>query len=111
MASQPIDSGPVTLINVFEVDTAHVEQFLASWRERAEFMSRQPGFRSFRIHQALSPGARFQLVNVAEWDSTDALGAATSRDEFQSSARESVEKFGVTAYPGIYRTVGEVRAR
>ena len=110
MASQPIDSGPVTLINVFELDSEHVEPFLADWRKRAEFMSKQPGFRSFRIHQALSSRARFQLVNVAEWDSTDALGAATAHHEFQASARESVEKFGVTAYPGVYQVVDEVTA-
>ena len=31
------------------------ESFLTGWRERAAFMSKQPGFRSFRLHRALSP--------------------------------------------------------
>ncbi|HZA09043.1 antibiotic biosynthesis monooxygenase family protein [Mycobacterium sp.] len=108
MASQPTGSTPVTLINVFEIDPAHLEPFMASWRERAEFMSRQPGFRSFRLHRALSPRARFQLVNVAEWDSADALAAATAQEEFQASAQESVQRFGVTAHPGVYETADAI---
>lgn len=64
-----IDTGPITFINVFEIDHDKVEPFLEGWRERAEFMSKQPGFRSFRLLRALTPDARFQLVNVAEWES------------------------------------------
>lgn len=55
-----------------------LEAFLAGWRERAEFMSKQPGFRSFRLLRAVSSDSLFQLVNVAESDSADALGAATA---------------------------------
>jgi heme oxygenase (mycobilin-producing) len=110
MASQPTDTGPVTLVNVFEIDPGSVEAFLESWCARAEFMSKQPGFRSFRLHRALSPDSRFQLVNVAEWDSADALRAATAQPEFQASARESVEKFSVTAHPGVYGVALEVNA-
>ena len=70
-------------------------------------MSRQPGFRSFRLHRALSPDSRFQLVNVAEWDSADALHAATAQQYFQDSTRRSVEDFSVTAHPAIYRVAVE----
>src|SRR2546423_7825321 len=99
MANDESDA-PVTLINVFEIDATNVESFMEGWRERAEFMSTQPGFRSFRLHRALSPDSRFQLVNVAEWDSLEALRAATSDERFQASARESMEKVDVTAHPG-----------
>jgi heme-degrading monooxygenase HmoA len=95
-------SGPITFINVFEIEPEQVDGFLAGWRERAEFMSKQPGFRSFRLHRALRPDARFQLVNVAEWDSAEALRAATAQPTFQDSVRRSVAEFGVTAYPGVY---------
>jgi len=46
------DEGPITLINVFEVEPEKLDAFIASWRERAELMSRQPGFRSLRLHRA-----------------------------------------------------------
>jgi heme-degrading monooxygenase HmoA len=65
-----MDTGPITLINVFEIDSRDVELFLREWQERAQFMGRQPGFRSLRLHRALNPDSRFQLINVAEWDST-----------------------------------------
>ena len=61
------DADPITFVNVFEIEPQQLDSFLVGWRERAEFMSHQPGFRSFRLHRALSPESRFQLINVAEW--------------------------------------------
>jgi heme-degrading monooxygenase HmoA len=102
-----MENGPVTLINVFEIGADDVESFLQQWQERAEFLGRQPGFRSLRLHRALNPDARFQLVNVAEWDSAEALHAATAQDVFQQSAQRSVQEFAVAAHPAIYRVVIE----
>lgn len=110
MTMHGIDTGPITFINVFEIDHDKVEPFLEGWRERAEFMSKQPGFRSFRLHRALTPDARFQLVNVAEWESAEALHAARAQQYFQESTRRSVEDFEVTAHPAIYRVAVEVVA-
>ena len=101
----------VTLVNVFEVQPDKLEWFLEGWRERARLMSEQPGFRSLRLLRALSAGARFQFVNVAEWDSADALEAATAHGEFQESAQRAVEDLGVIAHPGIYRVAIEVTTR
>jgi heme oxygenase (mycobilin-producing) len=104
------DTGPVTLINVFEIDSDKLELFFAEWRKRAEFMSKQPGFRSLKLHRALAPDARFQLVNVACWDSADALHAATAQQYFQQSTRRSLHDVEVTAHPAIYRVALEVTA-
>ena len=93
---------PVTFINIFTIDTDQVDAFLAGWRERAAFMSRQPGFRSFRLHRALTPDTPFQLVNVAEWDSVEALKAATAQPFFRESVQRSIDEFNVTAHPAIY---------
>ena len=110
MANETPDGGPITLINVFEIRPDDVEQFLQQWQERAEFLRRQPGFRSLRLHRALNPDARFQLVNVAEWDSAEALHAATAQDFFQQSAQRSVQEFAVAAHPAVYRVVIEATA-
>ena len=99
------DTEPITLINVFEIRQDDVEAFLHEWRERAEFLSGQPGFRSLRLHRATSADARFQLINVAEWDSAEALQAATSQDFFQQSAQRSTQQFAIAAHPAIYRVV------
>jgi heme oxygenase (mycobilin-producing) len=100
----------VTLINVFEIGHDDVEEFLREWQQRAEFLGRQPGFRSLRLHRALSPDARFQLVNVAEWDNAEALQAATAQDFFQQSAQRSMQQFAVAANPALYRVVIEATA-
>src|SRR5262249_55733065 len=81
--SRPANNSPVTLINVFEVPTEHVEVFIAGWRQRAALMSTKPGFVDTRLHRALSPQTRFQLVNVAHWESREAMEAATADPEFQ----------------------------
>ena len=110
MADQPHDAGAITLINVFEIRPDDVEQFLQEWQDRAHFLERQPGFRSLRLHRALSPDARFQVVNVAEWDSAEALRAAAAQDFFQQSAQRSMQEFAVAAYPAIYCVVVESTA-
>jgi heme-degrading monooxygenase HmoA len=104
------DAGPITFINIFEIAPDDVDQFLTGWRERAEFMSRQPGFRSFRLHRALTATAPFQLINVAEWDSADTLRAATAQQPFQDSVSRSLADFAVRGHPAIYRPIVEVRA-
>ena len=110
MANQIPDAGPITLINVFEISPDDVEYFLPQWRERAQFLGRQPGFRSLRLHRALNPDSRFQLVNVAEWDSAQALDAATAHDYFKQSTRRSTHDFAVAAHPALYRVVIEAAA-
>jgi hypothetical protein len=50
------------------------------------------------------------LVNVAEWDSAEALQAATSQDFFQQSAQRSMHEFTVATHPAIYRVVLEATA-
>jgi heme oxygenase (mycobilin-producing) len=86
----PADAGPVTLINVFEIPAEQVDAFIEGWAERARIMSTHPGFRDTRLHRALSPEGRFQLVNVAHWDSAESYAAARADDEFQASRAATV---------------------
>jgi Antibiotic biosynthesis monooxygenase len=90
MATETQDIRPITLINIFEIRPEDVEEFLQQWQERAEFLGRQPGFRSLRLHQALQ--------------------AATALDFFQQSAQHSVQEFAVAAHPAVYRAVIEATA-
>ena len=102
MANETPDGGPITLINVFEIRPDDVEQFLQHWRERAEFLGRQPGFRSLRLHRALNPDSRFQWVNVAEWDSAEALQARRRRT---SSSRARSVPCRSTPLPPTLRSI------
>lgn len=74
----------------------------------AEFMAEQPGFLSFRIHRAVVPGTRFQLVNIATWESIDALTRATGNHRFRSMIREAAAEFDAVAYAAVYQVALEV---
>jgi heme-degrading monooxygenase HmoA len=78
----------VILINPFEVSArTNDDEFLRGWERAAEYMRRQPGFVSTRLHRALSPDARFGFVNLAEWESPQAFQAAVSSEEFREIAK------------------------
>jgi len=98
------EDGPVTLINIFEVPADQVEEFITQWRARAEIMASAAGFRDAKLHRAVSPQARFQLVNVAHWDSQADLEAAQANDRFQDRVRALREDPGMrfSAYPAVY---------
>jgi heme oxygenase (mycobilin-producing) len=110
MTTHETDGAPITLINVFEVDPEKLETFMAGWRERAELMSKRPGFRSLRLHRAVQPDARFQVINVAQWDSADALNAAMAQQDWRGKVVQAVDELGFTANPGIYRLAFEITA-
>ncbi|AHH15470.1 putative monooxygenase [Nocardia nova SH22a] len=104
------DDEPITLINVFEVPADQVDELIEDWRERARIMSTKPGFRDFRLHRAVSGDSRFQLVNVARWDSAQALRAAVSDPEFRTRRAEAITTSPVLeqgANPATYRVVAE----
>jgi len=77
----------VTFINVFEVEREDLEAFKAGWRGLAEIMASAPGFRDARLHEAISVDTRFQLVNVAHWDSERAWHEAAANPEMRAAAQ------------------------
>jgi heme-degrading monooxygenase HmoA len=103
---------PITLINIFEVPAEQVEDFIAQWRSRAQVMAAAPGFRDARLHRAASPQARFQLVNVAHWDSRADLDAAWGSGAFQDRLRALREdpQSRFSASPAVYEVVAELGA-
>lgn len=103
--SRSADDTPVTLINVFEGPAEQANAFIDQWCARAKIMSTAPGFRNSRLHQAISSQARFQFINVAQWDSHEAWEAAVSNPDFQAHLRALDQQVLVAANPALYRTV------
>ena len=99
--------GPITVINVFEIPAEQVDKFIAWWRTRAEIMAAAPGFRDARLHRVVSPRARFQLVNVAHWDSKAAHDEASRSGASQDRVRALREnpELRVSANPATYEVV------
>lgn len=101
------DGDGVIMINVIEIPADQIDEFLAGWKKRAHIMSTLPGFRNYRLHQAVFADSRFQLVNVACWNSLAAVAAAMSNPEFQAN-RQAVELRGdldIKPYAALYTVV------
>jgi heme-degrading monooxygenase HmoA len=103
---QNSDKDGVTFINIFEIAREDVPAFTDGWRRLAAIMAAAPGFRGAQLHEAVSGEARFQLVNIARWDSEQAWRDAAANPEM----REAATRFGSdpaaprpAQYPGLYR--------
>lgn len=70
---------PVVLINVFEVPIGTESAFIEWWKESSEALRHEPGFIDARLHQSRNRAARFQFINVAHWDTEEALNQARAR--------------------------------
>jgi len=97
---------PVVLINLFTLDAADEEGFLAVWQDDATFMKAQSGFISTQLHRAIGPSPTY--LNYAAWQSTGDFAAAFGHPDFQNklsaypaSAVASPHLFQTVAVPGI----------
>jgi heme oxygenase (mycobilin-producing) len=94
---------PVILINPFEIPENRQEEALAFGEKAADFMRKQPGFISTRLHRAIVPWARFHLINVAEWQSVDQFEAVIFSEEFRNMTEPYKDLF--PHYPGLYEVI------
>ena len=90
------------LINPFEVPPGREEECLQGWEKARAYLAQQPGYISTRLHRALTPGARFTFVNIAEWASPEAFQAAVGSAAFQEIIKE-MEAF--PHYPALYHEI------
>jgi quinol monooxygenase YgiN len=100
------DRGPVVLINQFNLAPEDVDAFLDVWTDDATFMKAQPGFISTQLHRGTAGSTTF--VNLAVWESAQALGKAFGSPEFQERAARypadavaAPHVFEKVAVPGI----------
>jgi heme oxygenase (mycobilin-producing) len=99
-------TGPVTLINKFEVDPARDEAFHELWHRTSRYFREQPGFVRLRLHRAVSPDAAYRWVNVAQWESLERFQAAHDTDEFRRLVSlEAWREF--PSSPALYEVVFE----
>jgi len=70
---------PVTLIRVFSCPESERERAIDAWKQAWEFLKHEPGCLSTELHGAISPDAKYQLINVAKWESMEAQTAAMMR--------------------------------
>lgn len=95
-------AGAVILINAFEVPAADADAFITAWEKTRDYLSTQPGYIDTALHQAVTPDAEFQFVNVARWASAGDFAAATRSPGFRESAAGLA---GYRPHPALYQVV------
>ena len=102
-------TGPVILINKFNVDSNEVEQFLKAWKGDAIKFKNQSGFVSTQLHKGV--GKSHVFINYAVWQSLEHYQKAVDNvigHDFQSALSKypknlviSPHLFKKVAIPGI----------
>lgn len=95
-------SAEIVLINTFEVPQGQRAAAVSAWEAARDFLALQPGYISTALHGAVTPNARFELVNVARWESREAFVAAT---QAMRAAGVFVPPEGVVATPALYSVI------
>jgi quinol monooxygenase YgiN len=94
-------TGPIVLANVFVVPKDKSESFLAHWTKQAELMKAQPGFISLQMHQGTAGSQLF--MNIANWESTEALAKALGNPEFQAMSAQVPDD--IVSYAHIFQKI------
>src|SRR5579875_983654 len=98
--------GRVVLINRFDVPAGRDTEFLTLWLEVNRFMRSQPGYLEHRLHRGLVDGDSGRYVNVATWESAEALQAAHRTEQFRSlTSRPAFRDF--PSSPAMYEVVAD----
>jgi heme oxygenase (mycobilin-producing) len=92
----------LVLINAFEVPVAEAERFIAAWETTGDYLMSQPGYVDTALHQAVTPNAEFQFVNIGRWQTAEDFLAATQSPGFREAAMGLT---GFRPHPGLYRIV------
>ena len=67
---------PITTIVHFEVPAENVEKFLSFWQDVVQGeMTKQLGLIDGVFHRGIDADGPWQFINVARWQSAEALGA------------------------------------
>lgn len=70
---------PVLLINVFEVPAGTEPHFVEWWEKSSTCLAKEPGFVDAKLHRSVQPGTPFQFINIAHWETAEALDRARTK--------------------------------
>ena len=101
-AEKPNPNEAVVLINTFIAFAGKEQECIAYWDKVADYMIKQDGFISTKLHQRISADGKFSLVNVAQWESESKFNRVVEGDEFQVVIQNSPCKEGL---PALYQVI------
>ncbi len=94
-------NGPVVLIKVFSVLRGKEDEFVAWWKAVSAAWKKHPSFLDARLHHSLNPDDRFPFINVAHWESPEAVRQASETVSTLPIQRRLAE-LGVQMTPALY---------
>lgn len=95
------DTGPVVLMNKFNVNSDEVEEFLKRWAVDAAEFKKQPGFISAQLHRGIAGSGTF--INYAIWESTSQFKNAVRIVDVQAKISEYPDSIVIS--PHIFKKV------
>ncbi len=87
---------PFTSISLFEVTQQDADQFVADWNKRSAVVGQMPGFVTATLYKSILPDHKYQLVDVAQWQSYNAWVDAHNSSTYPSQQNSN-------AIQGFYR--------
>lgn len=101
-SSEHMEAKHIVLINPFEVPQGKLEESIKYWEACRDFLKKQPGYVSTKLHRSTKNDAKFQLINVAVWKSHEAFGKAS-----QKMVKElgTIPPDGLKANPSLYHVI------
>ncbi len=78
-------TGPVVLINIFQVAKADAAEFQQRWGAAADILRRQAGFINTSLHEGV--GESQLWLNRAEWQSVEHFAKAMANPDFLAVAK------------------------
>ena len=93
---------PVVSINIYSVPKGKEEEFVRWWFDMRERLISGKGFVAGHLHRNLDPDARFNFINVAEWEN-DLYSTLYKENAAQMKAE--VSQFGAEMTPGLFSVV------
>lgn len=94
----------ITLINSFEVPVGKLEASIKYWEACRDFLKKEHGYISTKLHQSVGDGARFQLVNIAIWETPQAFMDASKKMNKELNIPPTE---GLKANPALYTIIRE----
>lgn len=95
---------PVVAINVYSVPQGKEGDFLVLWEELKDTLLQGPGFLRGRLHRSFEANARFNFINVVEWENTD---YSQAYEQSVPWMKAKLTHLGVDTTPAIFAVVSE----
>jgi len=93
----------IIVINPIEIPEGKETEALAIWDKYARYFGKQPGFIGTKLHRSVDPKAKFHLINVAEWRSSENFLKALNNEEIKKIGKGFPKD--MPHYPSMYEII------